>query len=370
MKSGTANEELIAAILNGAFETPLWSTFLTQLRATTNADFCTLIFSAPGRPLGEAVHLFAGEESIENVDFVYHKYHASLDFLGDLEMQEGRVYGFDELYPPKPQYSAFYNEIVVAAGITECLMAKVVEPSGIGAWLCVSRRTGTFTPRDEMLMKQIVPLLRGALRGYVALEQQRFTATITGDAMRRLHFAWMTLDGQGRIIDHDIEAGRVLTLSNVLAKGVNGMLAIRPNPLKSDILAGIRDISQNPQARARAFTLNRDPWLDMLLLPMTANRLSANPKATVIAYIHGDSWHATDRCEQLSQLFGLSRSEAKLALAVSRGMTIAQAAESLGIKIETARKCSKIIYAKTGAGGMPDLVRIVMRSVLALAHKD
>jgi DNA-binding CsgD family transcriptional regulator len=108
----------------------------------------------------------------------------------------------------------------------------------------------------------------------------------------------------------------------------------------------------------------------MLLIPASQNRMSASPRATVVAYIHGDSWQATDRCEQLTQLFGLSRSEARLALALSRGMTITEAADSLGVKIGTARKCSKLIYAKTGAGGLPDLVRIVMRSVLALAPKD
>ncbi|MFM6831502.1 MAG: helix-turn-helix transcriptional regulator [Novosphingobium sp.] len=56
-----------------------------------------------------------------------------------------------------------------------------------------------------------------------------------------------------------------------------------------------------------------------------------------------------------------------MALALSRGMTIAEAAVELGLTVGSARMYSKMIYAKTGARGLPDLVRIVLRSVLAFA---
>ena len=105
----------------------------------------------------------------------------------------------------------------------------------------------------------------------------------------------------------------------------------------------------------------------MLLAPVRSRSISARGAPVAIAYVHGDSWRSSDRCEQLAELFALSPSESRLALALSRGMTIAEAANAFGLTIETARNYSKIIYAKTGARGMPDLVRIVMRSALAIA---
>ena len=116
-----------------------------------------------------------------------------------------------------------------------------------------------------------------------------------------------------------------------------------------------------------AFILKRDPWLDMLLVPAAHKRLSAHPRAAVIAYVHGDSWRTSDRCEQLVQLFGLSAGEARLALELSRGMSLPEAADKLELKVGTVRKYSKTIYAKLGARGLPDLVRIVLRSVLSTA---
>ena len=48
-------------------------------------------------------------------------------------------------------------------------------------------------------------------------------------------------------------------------------------------------------------------------------------------------------------------------------MTIAEAAAEIGITPETAKSYSKLIYAKIGARGKPDLVRIIMGSILALS---
>ncbi len=366
----SAQQKLIASILDGAFETPPWSSFLSQLRELTGASWTTLIFRPPGRPLGEALHLLSGETPLQRVEALSKRYR-SADLPGDLGLEEGRIYTYGQLYPPKQQSRmAFFEEVVVPSGVSACRMVRVMEPAGVSAWLTISRREGDFGRRDETLIESITPILRGALRYYIALEHERFTSTITSDAMRRLHFGWMALDAEGNVLDHDPEAGRVFAQSGIISKTASGRLTVHPSQLKARIFEAIHSLSLDPQARPRAFTLEQDPWLDMLLMSASQNKLSASPRATVVAYIHGDSWQATDRCEQLTQLFGLSRSEAKLALSLSRGMTITQAAESLGIKVETARKCSKLIYAKTGAGGLPDLVRIVMRSVLALAPKD
>jgi DNA-binding CsgD family transcriptional regulator len=362
---------LVASVLDGAFETPPWSSFLTQLRELTGADFATLMLRPPGRPYGEALSLFSGEGSQQSVDDVWTRYNASLDILSDFGMEEGRIYAFDELYPPKNlAHMAYFKEVIVANGITVCRMIRLMEPSGVSGWLAISRRQDDFGPDDDALLKVIAPILRGGLRYYVALEHERFISTVTGDAMRGLHFGWMALDAQSNVIECDPEAAKVLTRSNVLSKSLSGRLIVQSDQLRDKVFNAIAELVKNPQAKPRAFTLNQDPWLDMLLMPTRENQRSVNPRAAIIAYIHGDNWHASDRCEHLVQLFGLSRSESRLALALSRGMTFSQAAESLGIKIDTARKCSKLIYSKTGAGGLPDLVRIVMRSVVAFAPRD
>jgi DNA-binding CsgD family transcriptional regulator len=87
----------------------------------------------------------------------------------------------------------------------------------------------------------------------------------------------------------------------------------------------------------------------------------------VLCYLHADHWSSADRCGQLAQLFDLTASEARLALALSRGLSIAEAGPEVGLTVESARTYSKRIYAKTGARGQADLVRFIHRSVLAIA---
>lgn len=137
-------------------------------------------------------------------------------------MEDGRAYRFEELYPPRNSaHGAFYNDVVVPSGIRAARLMRVMEPTGVIAWLSISRRKIDFDSSVTALLEAIAPILRGTLRNYVALERERFTAAVTGDAMRRLHFGWMALDASGHVVDFEPEAGRVLSRSGVLRKGSN-----------------------------------------------------------------------------------------------------------------------------------------------------
>lgn len=118
--------------------------------------------------------------------------------------------------------------------------------------------------------------------------------------------------------------------------------------------------------KARVVRLSDETGLDMLLLPLRS-RGSSVGNAVLIAYIHGENRSRTERVEQLMHLFSLTRSEATLALNLSRGLSIGEAAKAQDKTIETARSYSKQAYAKIGARGQSDLVRILVSSAVAMA---
>lgn len=360
--------ELLTQILEGAFESPLWAGFLDGLKRKTAADYTSLIFRPPGRPLNAVVHLYAGDPSPPMVERLYHEDLYQTDPLPYHQLAEGRPYALQELLRfDDPAHIHFYRNVVVPSGMAAMRMMRVQEASGVNAWLTIARHETDFGPADSQLLSAIGPALRGALRNFVALEQERFNAQIAGEAIRRMHFGWFSLDAAGRVLESDALGADILSLSSILRRGANGRLSARPAELDRALTAAIRELAADPRSRARAITLSRDPWLDMLLVPTHSQPISAKPEPAVIAYVHGDSSPSADRCEQLAQLFALTPSEARLALALSRGMTIAEAASEFGLTLETARNYSKKIYSKTGARGQPDLVRFVMRSVLAIA---
>ena len=69
----------------------------------------------------------------------------------------------------------------------------------------------------------------------------------------------------------------------------------------------------------------------------------------------------------IGSALGLTRSEARIADALARGLSLIEAAALLGISPETARTYSKLIYSKTGTRGQGDLVRLILTSIAALA---
>ena len=372
MPLGVASEieqALFTALFDGVGETPLWSIFLTRLRGVTGAEYATLIFNPPERHVAEGLHLLSGGAPQPDLGrFFDPRTHPA---QRPPSQRDGHPYALDELFGLyTPAEAAYYRGALERTGMTAIRQMRVREATGVDAWLTIARDGADFGTDDDALLRSLAPVLRGVLQMYVATERERYAASLTAEAVRRLQFGWISLDRNGLVIDCDEQGALVLTQSGVLARGVGGRLVATPRPLDREIHAALDRIVASPASRPRAMTLSREPWLDMLLVPAGRSAATSPRTAAAIAYVHRDNWQSSDRHEQLGELFGLSPREARLALAVSRGMSLAEAAAEFGLTIATARTYSKSIYSKTGARGLPDLVRIVMRSVLAIAPHD
>jgi len=368
----TAEElaELIEPLIEGMVEEPLWSSFLDLLRNKLRADYVSLVFRPLpfGTPEARVIHLYSGQPSPPGVSQYYRDSLYKADPMPYHDLADGRVYALEELLRfGDPKHEFYRNELLAPSGMNVMRMMRVVEASGVSGWITVSRREGEFSPQDDTLIAGLGPYLRAALRSYVSLERERITALVAHEAIRRMNFGWLTLDAEGRVLDADAHGAQMLAASTMLVKGRGGRLTARDADVAQEIVGAVKALVGDPQARPRAIVLSREPWLDMLLVSANMRGGTTRPAPTLVAYVHADDWSSADRCEQLGQLFDLIPSEARLALALSRGMSIAEAADELGLTVESARTYSKRIYAKTGARGQADLVRFIHRSVLAIA---
>lgn len=360
--------DVLEALFEGVFEQPLWSGFLDRLRAVTRADYASLIFRPPAPARPSVVHLYSGEGSPPLIQQLYRDRLHMSDPLPYHQFEDGKVYALEELLDTRnPADQAFFRALLAPSGMNFVRQMRVVEHSGVNVWLTLSRRAETFDPGHHALIEALAPYLRTALRIYVALERERFAASLANEAARRLDLGWLTLDAAGHVLETNAQGAQILESSNILRRDGRGLLTAQSPEMRQEIATEIASLLADPSRRSRAMILSRDPWLDMLLMPANRHMISSGPPPALIAYVHADSGSSADRCAQLGQLFGLLPSEARLALALSRGMTIAEAATELGLTIQTARTYSKIIYGKTGARGQTDLVRFIHRSVLAFA---
>jgi DNA-binding CsgD family transcriptional regulator len=366
----TAQDEtdLLTALHDGPFEQPLWSSFLDRLRARTRSRYASLIFRPLDATPDGLIELHSGERSPPHIQRLYLEELYKRDPLPYHRYRDGRVYTTDELLSTDdPVHRAFLDELLVPSGMARMRTMRVTEESGISAWLSVARDDPDYRAGDGALLAALAPHLRRALRSFVAIERARFKADTASTAMRRLNFGWVALDAQGRIVDRDAQAQRLLERSPALRPSRQGRLGLADPQLDRQLGTIVRAFATDPGTRPRALTVSREPWIDMLIVPAQGHLLSAQTRPVAIAYLHADSLSTADRHEQIAELFGLLPSEARLALALSRGQTLAEAAGTLGLTIETARNYSKKIYAKMGARGQSDLIRFILASTLALA---
>jgi len=360
-------DDLLFALMDGPFEHPLWSTFLDQLRARTDADYASLIFRPLGLPSNTVFHLFSGERSPPVVQQLYRESFYKRDPTPYHEMVEGRIYSLNELLrQDNPFHKEYMREVMAPSGMNAMRMVRLVERSGVNAWLTVTQRERDFGTKDDALLSEIAPYLRRVLRGFIAAERERINALLASEASQRLNVGWLMLDASGRVLETDVQGSNILEKSDILRRDSQGFLKAASSKQTREINESIAALTGAPNARPRAVILSRDPWFDMLLVPANRSSISAKSVPAIVAYVHGDTALSADRCEQIGQLFELLPSEARLALALSRGMSIAEAAEELGLTVETARTYTKSIYAKMGARGQADLVRFIHRSVIRI----
>lgn len=360
--------ELLTALHAGALEQPLWATFLERLRQRTNATRVSLVFRSDDSPMTELTELSAGKQVPPALHSRYLAELCRSDPVPYPALRQGRVYALSEfLEPDNPAHIAFSREFLEPMEIRDLRVIRIAEPGGYNAWLSLHRGDRPFGMTEGALLGALAEHLAISFRTFSAIEHERIRHGISATVMQRLNFCWFTLDARGRVIDADEGAEELLRRSPVLRRDAHGRLIPAHAPAERAFSESLRTIASGVESRPRAIHLADEPWLDMLVVPAREQRLAGPLKAVATAYVHGEDRSRIDRREQLRELFGLSRAEAGLALALSRGQRIAEAAVDLGITLETARYYSKQLYAKTGARGQPDLVRLVMASVVMLA---
>ncbi len=360
-------DRLIAAIHDGPFEDSPWSTFLDLLREDMQANYTGMIFRPADRSSAGLVELYSGLKVPAQVKQSYEDGFYRLDPVMNARLRDGEVYDLADVLDESNEDHRLYREkILEARQIRHLKVVRISEPSGVTGWVFAASASRSFRDVDEAMLGRSARHLRRALRNYLALESERLHARVAESAITRLNIGWLTLDATGRIVTRSPQADRLLAHSGVLkASGKGALVAVRP--AANAVLQGaIRAFAEGTARPPEGIALSDDPWLNMVLAPFSSSTLAVERTSVMIAYLQGDVASPAGRHEQLAQLFGLLPSEARMALAMSQGASIAEAAEKLGIRLETARSYTKRIYAKMGLRGQADLVRTVLTSVLTL----
>jgi DNA-binding CsgD family transcriptional regulator len=248
--------------------------------------------------------LFAPSDNAETAALAWTTAHRATDVTGLRGLRPLRVYSFEEV-----------DDLRRTNGGAPIFgrIARVNASQGWSAWVMIERSASDFAASDSAFLSALAPHIAIAMQSFAAIEGERQRLAIAEDLLRRAGIAWR----------------------------------VAPDPP-----------AQTARRAADA------PHEDALTLPMPPGLLASSGAVVVTRFLRAPG---PERLHYLARLWSLTASEARFAAAVADGKSLQEAASALDLTIETARHYSKRLYAKTGARGLPDLVRLVLTSAAPLA---
>jgi DNA-binding CsgD family transcriptional regulator len=310
-----------------------WQTFLLQLCAATHAHSATLILDG-GRGAGRI--WLTGPKPLLGPEHVP-------------AMRHDRVYSQIDL-PGIPAGAAPLRAVKSALG------------PGEAAVLGIQSQGRDFRAVDAVPLTSLAPFLGQALQSWRALAEDRARADLHTDLTRNLGAGVIVFTATGLIAEiSDVARARLKTASDIrlLPQGRLDLASgDKAQALRDAIAATLR-----PRAKTVALELSTDPPLGLMLAP---GHWAGQPAA--IGYLRQTIDASALPPAIWARTLGLRQSEARLAALLCDGASLTEAAARLGWTIETARSCSKQIFARTGVTGQSALIRKMLTSPVWLAN--
>lgn len=367
------HEQLAQLLHEGALDPKRWRDMLELLGRELKGNSATLILRSP--TCGEAGVLHSWGGSPEVLSQYSHRYFAMDPFV---QLPEKQVITLHDFVPPEElERSPFYTDYLVQWDSIYHLGVDVREEGRYYARLRVSRprRAGNFSAADREVVARLVPHFDNAIRTRAALDAARTGRAAYAEAMDHLTLATLILDGTGRVIHANAMArellaspDRIMLMGDRLSFGE----AADAKRFREAFERATEAARATQPGLVEALRVRRGlgpGQFSVIVRPASAR--PATEESTLSPAVAVFISAETDRAqsppvETVRKLFDLTRKEAELAMCLTNGRSLREAAADLGITLNTARAHLRSIFAKTGIDRQARLVRAILRSVAAL----
>ena len=367
--------ELIDSIYKGVLETQPWQTFLHRFR-------CQLGCQAAGMWL-RSPFLEQPKLSMRDIDPDYEKlvrpflneYHkSSILFRSGISHGEVKVFA-DVISKDELERSEYHRKFLEPNDMGDGLQYSIEEPGGLQLWIEIGRSTScpAFGKAEKDFCYALTPYLTRALSIYSKMKRSESEAEIYAELVEQLTVGIIILDRDARVI-------KVNRLGKNLLDEMDNVALV------NDKLHFLQAVDQNlyitsfEKAVQQYERKSSSPGVELLRIKQTAGRdiglliksavssqwYEGRGCPAVVVYVCDPAAEKNTREAFVSKLFGLTISEASLAIVLADGMTLAEGAKKLNITENTARTVSKRIFSKTGARRQAELVRLILSSVALL----
>jgi DNA-binding CsgD family transcriptional regulator len=377
-------DQLINHIYQGPLEDKPWQSFLPLLRQVMDAQVVSLVLRPPAAgDKGVILNCRRDEDNRVSDELAdpedwqaihYREQFFALDPF--VNLPPGQVVTQQELVPDEELLqSAYYRDYLLPIGIFHILGVDTVEPDGLLARLRIARRRDelAFEQEHKELCERLLPHLRRAIQIHARLNRTASERDLYAGAVNQLSVASVILDERGQVLSTNSVAGAMLDQQDGI-RLKDGQLQVadrqKNKQLQELVNAAITAQLAGTTGTARALRVSRPSGgaeLGLVIRPVPVSEWGEGQSSPCIAVFISDPDQQESASEQLlMELFELTPAEAKLAIKLTRGLSLAQLSEEQNISQHTARAQLKAVFSKTGANRQAELVRLVLKSVAIL----
>lgn len=365
----TGYSQLVGEIYEGALDPKRMAVALKSFLKLYDANYVTLILRVSDQ-LDTGLMIIAGD--VEGAgDVCYMTYPQNLTPFASQPMDH--VFTVDDVMSATEwERSAYFKMYCSPQDAFHVMGADISTADGGKMRFRITRpkRAANFCENERALCAMFLPHLRRALQLHNLLDRSESLSELYSQAISRLSVATLVLDERGSVLQINPVAEEILARSDGL-KLVGGRLEATYPSDNRELQRLIRSaFSPDAPKNAEAMSVTRPSGLVSLGLVVESipsldwGEEKGQPAALV--YIRDAVSKSLASEVVTKQLFNLTKAETALAMELTNGLSLEEAAEVLNIRRNTARAHLRSIFSKTGVRRQTELVRILLNSVVAL----
>jgi DNA-binding CsgD family transcriptional regulator/PAS domain-containing protein len=283
----------------------------------------------------------------------------------------GRLLRISEALPKSVlRHDEWYNEWLLKGGVCDMLGTTLCESPARKMSISLYRAIGDVGPfpRAEEQLQALMPSLRNAARLHVGLIDAGYRSALGRDRIDQLAAGAISTDKDGRIIETNQAGEQILLVGDGLTMR-NGQISARRSFEMAKLARLIADAAAAggsvPSAGCMLIARGngRPPYV--VRVAPASGGLTGDDLPMAMLVISTPEERLVSQGE-LSELYGLSPVESRIALALARGKRLTELAGEFGVQITTLRSQLSSILTKCEVERQSDLVRLI--STIPVVH--